>query len=133
MPHKVKRCHAPPPKLSMCLRHKRHVIVFADALKHQECCGTIARISYKMGPLWRDGIRVTGTKQHFLLRLTKEQPQLYHLERRRSEGPPAMLVFAASSPRSSIIRNEGAKLVFRRALRTVSLCRPTNNMKSCSA
>src|SRR5438876_7153198 len=64
------------PKLSMCLRHKRHVIVFADALKHQECCGTIARISYKMGPLWRDGIRVTGTKQHFLLRLTKEQPQL---------------------------------------------------------
>ena len=59
--------------------------------------------------------------------------ELYHLEKRRSEGPPAMLVFAASSPRSSIIRNEGAKLVFRRALRTISLCRPTNNMKSCSA
>ncbi len=62
-----------------------------------------------------------------------DNQSLYHLEKRRSEGPPAMLVFAASSPRSSIIRNEGAKLVFRRALRTISLCRPTNNMKSCSA
>jgi len=45
-------------------------------LEAQGMSRTIFGISYKMVPLWRDRIRVTGTKQHFLLRLTEKQPQL---------------------------------------------------------
>src|SRR5919197_2699474 len=87
-------------RTSLCLRRKRRVIVFANALKHQECCGTIAAISYKMRPLRRHGICVTGPKQHFLLRLTKKQPQL------SLNDVKSVLDIAVAMPRHGLSRRD---------------------------